>query len=574
MFLPVSLSGFTVRFIPLVLSSLLVASPFAAADHPPPIAFSEQIVAESGVGTTVVVPLQFFDPSVETQPGEMVLAEVLQFPANLPIAGGSVGRQSCAFFGVCGFSTLGFVGTDRLIFRASSEEPGTGAIVSSALATVTLEIVASLDRAVGFNLQAGTFIDTPVPIRPGGTAPDDPELTYSIVASPLNGALDLPSAEIRDPVVYTPEPGYSGIDRFQFTVTDGVTVSEPATVLINVGASDAPGIASIRPTTGATTGGNDVSISGINFVAGDVEVAFGDAVVTTPISVTGTELLLTTPPNLEGTVDVRVTTSQGEFIVSNAFTYEPPVTGLVSAVLPAARSVQVGTDATAFGVIVNAGNVQLQGCGVAPVTALDADFAFQITDARTNELAGVENAVVDIQANGVQTFVFRLAPNSDLLPTEVELAFQCAGGQRAVSSPGVNTLLLSASAEPIPDVIAVVAVDSGANPAGTLSLDGPGNPGFFAVATTNVGASGSIDVETDTQLPISVRVCEVAEDCLAGDSTRLTTEMAENSVGSFFFLVEASEDIPFFPETSRLFVRFRDSDGVIRGSTSVAVTTD
>ena len=89
-----------------------------------------------------------------------------------------------------------------------------------------------------------------------------------------------------------------------------------------------------------------------------------------------------------------------------------------------------------------------------------------------------------------------------------------------------------------------------------------------------MGASGSIDVETDTQLPISVRVCEVAEDCLAGDSTRLTTEMAENSVGSFFFLVEASEDIPFFPETSRLFVRFLDSDGVIRGSTSVAVTTD
>ena len=57
MFLPVSLSGFTVRFIPLVLSSLLVASPFAAADHPPPIAFNEQIVAESRVGATVVVPL-------------------------------------------------------------------------------------------------------------------------------------------------------------------------------------------------------------------------------------------------------------------------------------------------------------------------------------------------------------------------------------------------------------------------------------------------------------------------------------------------------------------------------------
>ncbi len=561
-----------IALVVMVIATLLSGAR-AWAGQPLPIAFGENIVADSsGVG----VEFQFFDPS-RTPDDNIVNANILQFPTNLGLFSGSAASQSCAFFGVCGFFTAGFIGTDQLVYRIGSAIQDNGETVFSLPAMVTIEIVASIEQSIAFEQNAGTYRDTPVPIRPGGTAPGNATLRYTIVDAPQNGTLDSTSASspIRTPVVYTPEQGFIGVDEFTFTVTDGITLSEPATITIDVLDPDAPVITSIRPATGAATGGNDVTISGVNLTPDDIEVAFGNAVVTSPIiEVSESTLQFTTPPNEVGVVDVQISTSLGDSTLVGGFIYEPPVTGLVSAVLPAARSVQVGEDATAFGVIVNAGNTKLSDCGLAPVTPIDGEFAYQETDAETNALTGTENIPVDIPARGAQTFVFRFTPDTEVAPTDIELAFECAGEAIATSSTGVNTLLLSASAEPVPDVIAVVAVDSGALPPGTLGLDAQNTGAFFAVATTNIGAAGTITVETDTDLPLTINTCETAEDCLAGSAAELTTEMAANSVGSFFFLVESSAEIPFRPETSRLFVRFKDESGVIRGSTSLAVTTD
>jgi len=384
-------------------STLLIAAPCSLADHPPPIAFGENIVAErsGGIGTTGV-DFQFFDPVRDEENGR-VNANIVQFPTHLRLISSGAAGQSCAFFGSCGFYILNHLGSDQLIFRIGSAEQNNGDTVFSAPAVVNFEIVESIDAPIGFDQLAGTYENTPVPIRPGGTAPAprNSQLSYAIVDAPQNGTLDISSNRLRQPIVYTPDANFNGVDQFTFTVTDFTTVSKPARVQIVVGDSDAPIITSIHPRTGATTGDKEVTLTGANLLAGITQISFGDALVTSPlIFVNNSTVRFTTPPGSEGTVDVAISTPEGNAVLPASFTYETAVNALVSAVLPAARSVQVGADATAFGVIVNAGNTTLKDCRITPASQIDATFAFQETDPVTNALAGAENSPAHTQFRG------------------------------------------------------------------------------------------------------------------------------------------------------------------------------
>lgn len=72
----------------------------------------------------------------------------------------------------------------------------------------------------------------------GADADGDP-LTFSVVTPPANGALSGTPPDL----VYTPAPGYSGLDSFTFQANDGQTNSAPALVSITVWAdSDGDGI--------------------------------------------------------------------------------------------------------------------------------------------------------------------------------------------------------------------------------------------------------------------------------------------------------------------------------------------
>ncbi len=61
--------------------------------------------------------------------------------------------------------------------------------------------------------------------------------------------------------------------------------------------------------------------------------------------------------------------------------------------------------------------------------------------------------------------------------------------------------------------------------------------------------------------------------CLAAPNNSVTTQIDANEVPTFGIFVEGTADVPFDPATNRIFVWFKDSGGVIRGSTSVAVRT-
>jgi hypothetical protein len=251
----------------------------------------------------------------------------------------------------------------------------------------------------------------------------------------------------------------------------------------------------------------------------------------------------------------------------------PPV--LFAAVLPASRSVQIGSPATAFATLVNGGATSAANCGIAPETSLPAAFTFQTTDASSNLPTGTPNSRVTIPPGARQTFALALVPSSPIQSTDVAFAFECDGVTAAVAI-GLNTLLVSASSTPGPDIIALVATTSGD---GILAIPGPGGTGAFAAATANVGAAAEIAATADTStvaLPLDIALCRIDVDtarCISPLGPTLTTRIDTGETPAFGIFVRALGPVPFDPARHRVFVRFMQN-GIARGSTSVAVRTE
>jgi virginiamycin B lyase len=263
---------------------------------------------------------------------------------------------------------------------------------------------------------------------------------------------------------------------------------------------------------------------------------------------------------------------------------------LFAAVLPSSRSPQVGgTPATAFATIINASPTAATACGIAPVTFVPGTFAYQTTNPSTNALAGTLNTPVNIPAMGSQSFVFAETPAAPFPSTFVELGFACANANAAPIGFGLDTLIYSASTTPVPDVVALAAT---AQNDGILHIMGTNGSGAFAIATVNVGASGSITATANTggvTLPLVIALCQTnpaTGQCMSavGRSSRaieligpgsdlITTTINANATPTFAIFATATAQIPFIPQTNRIFVEFSDAGGVVHGATSVAVQT-
>jgi probable HAF family extracellular repeat protein len=249
---------------------------------------------------------------------------------------------------------------------------------------------------------------------------------------------------------------------------------------------------------------------------------------------------------------------------------------LLAAVLPSSRSAQVGTPATAFATIINAGAVLATDCSFSPLTGMPAHFAYQATDPITNQPVGGPDTPVDIAAGAAQSFILALTPTAPIAPTDVQFIFDCANTYPAPTYPGLNTLLFSASATPIPDIVALAATISGD---GIVNIPGTTGTGVFAVATVNVGASGSITASADTggvPLPVDISISEThpaTGQCISAIGPSVPTVINATGTPTFAIFVTGRGHVAFDPAAHRLFVRFTDAGAVTRGSTSVAVRT-
>jgi len=250
-------------------------------------------------------------------------------------------------------------------------------------------------------------------------------------------------------------------------------------------------------------------------------------------------------------------------------------TSLAAAVLPSSRSVSVGDTATVFATMINAGTAAAADCAIDLLGGVPVEFSYQATDPSTNAPVGTPNTPVTIAAGGSQTFVLALEPSAPLAPTVLNFGFDCANTTAAATFPGLDTVLLSASTTPTPDIVALAATAD--NDGIVHVLNGAG---AFAVATVDLGAGAAITATADTgsaTLPVSIALCQTDPStgaCLATAAASVTTTVDADATPTFAVFVAANGSIPFQPGANRVFVTFSDASGIVRGSTSVAVETE
>jgi len=253
-----------------------------------------------------------------------------------------------------------------------------------------------------------------------------------------------------------------------------------------------------------------------------------------------------------------------------------PTQALFASLLPISRSVTVGTPATVFATVINGGSDVAVDCGVSLASAIPASLTYQTTDRSTNQLTGTPNTPVDLAAGESQSFVLSVLPGAAFPATAVRFAFECANNAPATVIDGVNTLLMSASTAAVPDVIALAATVSGD---GIANVPGAAGTGAFAVASANVGSGGDISVSADTgdaTLPLSITVCRTNPDstCIQQPGASVSAPVSSGDTPTFaVFVGGTGTAVPFDPARYRVFVRFRDASGAVRGATSVAVRT-
>ena len=251
---------------------------------------------------------------------------------------------------------------------------------------------------------------------------------------------------------------------------------------------------------------------------------------------------------------------------------------LYGAVLPASRAARVGSPVTVYATIINAGTFIGTGCSIGLPGNIPATLSYQTTNPQTNALTGSPNAPVDIDAGASQSFVVTVTPSATLDPADIQLNFTCANASPAGSLTGINTLLLSAWTTPTPDVVALVATTTGD---GIANIPGPWGTGFFAVATSNVGSSGSIIATADTgatKQPVDITLCQTnpaTGNCLQQPAPSIPVSSASGETSTFAVFVRATgKTVAFDPARNRVFVLFRNAaNGAVVGATSVAVQT-
>ncbi|MDZ5637369.1 beta strand repeat-containing protein, partial [Janthinobacterium sp. GMG1] len=259
-----------------------------------------------------------------------------------PTAGPATGGSTVIITGT------GFTGAAAVTFGATA---ATGFTVNSATqitATAPPGVAGTVDVTVttpGGTSAAGaadkyTFVAVPTvtSISPtagptaGGTSVTITGTGFTGAAAVTFGSTAATSFTVNSAtqITATAPPGVAGTVDVIITTPGGTSAAGAADQFTYVAA---PVVSSISPTSGPTTGGGAVIISGSNF-GGTTAVTFGATAATGYTVNSATQITATAPPRVAGTIDVRVTTAGGTSTtgVADQFTYfAAPVAGAVSA---------------------------------------------------------------------------------------------------------------------------------------------------------------------------------------------------------------------------------------------------
>jgi hypothetical protein len=325
-----------------------------------------------------------------------------------------------------------------------------------------------------------------------------------------------------------------------------------------------PTLTSLTPTTGPTTGGQVVTLTGANF-GPDTQVAFGipgqSAVGTDPVVTSETSMTVVTPASPltanqgAGVVDVTITDQGGTNTKDNAYTYVlAPIA--VTSVVPDAGSTATATavtitgtgfanpnenstpDTVSFGGVAATNVVLVNGTTItadspAPHAAGTVDV--QVTNPSLNENPASLDTSFAVQAD---QFTYEVPPTistsaNGLNPNEGPVAGSTTvtiTGTGFVAAPG-SPVTVAFGANAATDVTVVSATElTAVSPASTLTGDGSGAVGV--VVTDAGGSSNSVNF-TYVAAPTITSVSPIAGPAAGGNTVTIngtnlggTTEVA------------------------------------------------
>ena len=157
----------------------------------------------------------------------------------------------------------------------------------------------------------------------------------------------LPSADFHDVTKGSTGPSPEFDAGVGYDLTTGLG-SPVANKLIPGLVNYLPAVTNISPTTGISTGGTVVTITGTNFNGGTI-VNFGNTPATNVTVVSSTQITATSPAGT-GTVDVTVTGPGGTSAISTADQFTYSLVPVVTAVSPPAAPLAGGTTVTITGI--------------------------------------------------------------------------------------------------------------------------------------------------------------------------------------------------------------------------------
>jgi hypothetical protein len=185
-------------------------------------------------------------------------------------------------------------------------------------------------RVLGSRADIGAYEYTATPSAPvvatvspatGSTAGGT---TVTITGSNLAGATavkfggvaaTIQSSSATQVVVLSPVGAVGGVD-VTVTTANGTSAATSADRFTYTAAAQLPTVTGLTPAAGSTAGGTTVAINGTN-LTGATAVKFGSFAATIQ-SISATQIIVITPANAAGTVDVTVTTPNGTSATSSA----------------------------------------------------------------------------------------------------------------------------------------------------------------------------------------------------------------------------------------------------------------
>ena len=203
--------------------------------------------AATSEDTPVVVPVLGNDTDPEGDPLTVATATV---PANGSVTVNADGTITYT-------PSPNFNGTDTFTYTV---EDGNG---GSATATVTVVVEPANDGPVAVDDEGSIPSDTPVVIHvlSNDTDIDGDPLTVTDVTDPTNG---LVTVNPDGTITYTPNPGFLGVDTFEYTISDGNGGTDTATVTLTATPANHPPAFTDDPTNTdqtTTVGGSLVPLT-------------------------------------------------------------------------------------------------------------------------------------------------------------------------------------------------------------------------------------------------------------------------------------------------------------------------